>query len=31
MLVIIIKHGGEGRFITLDVDDIEPFLKVDKW
>lgn len=30
MLVITLEQGGES-LITLDVDDIEPFLKVDKW
>ncbi|MDL2302215.1 hypothetical protein LJC58_07665 [Lachnospiraceae bacterium OttesenSCG-928-D06] len=30
ILVIIIEQGGES-FITLDVEDIEDFLKVDKW
>jgi hypothetical protein len=30
MLVIILEQGGES-FITFDVDDLEPFLKVNKW
>ena len=31
MLVITLYQGGDERFVTLDVDDIEDFLKVDKW
>lgn len=30
MLVITLEQGGE-KYLSLDVDDLEPFLKVDKW